>query len=93
MLSGLDLLIVKQRNHNLCFGLNKVKINKSFSETLTSVFPKVEISIDQGRAVPLKEVPLTADLSISSPIIHCWGEVSFLNVILQDGIQVNLIFG
>ena len=57
MLSGLDFLIVKQRIHDLCSSSSKVKINKSFPETLTSKFPKVELFLYQGRAVPLRLYP------------------------------------
>lgn len=56
MLSGLDFLIVKQRIHDLFSGSSKVKINKSFSETLT-MLPKVELFLYQGRAVPLRVYP------------------------------------
>ena len=57
MLSGLDFLIVKQRIHDLCSGSSKVKINKRFSEILTSKFPKVELFLYQSRAVPLRVYP------------------------------------
>lgn len=83
VLSGLDLLMVKHGNHDLCSGLNKVKINRSFSETLTSRFPIVELSIDQCKAVSLKKVPWTADLSILPSVTHHWGGFSFPNGILQ----------
>lgn len=51
VLSGIYFGMAK-RGIIFCSGLNKVKI-EAFLETLTAMFPKVYISIDKGRTVPL----------------------------------------